>query len=132
MNPLRKTELEKPLGEAELEIMEVLWQVDYPVEAPYIVEHLKTRSHLAVSSVMATLSRMCQRGIVMCDRSQGRNRYSALLTKKEFVGKEREKVISQLYDNSFQAMVAGLINADELSQDDIKELKELLDQIGEE
>jgi BlaI family penicillinase repressor len=121
-----------PIGESGLEIMDVLWKAKEPVDARFISENLKSRSHLALSSVMATLARLCQRGFVKCDREGRRNMYSAVISEKEYKGRERSGLIKQLYGNSLQSMVAGLLNAGEIKKEDAAELKKVLDRFKEE
>ena len=47
----------KKLGDAELEIMEVLWDSSEPLTSGYILEKIRPTRKWALSTLMATLAR---------------------------------------------------------------------------
>ena len=63
----------KKLGEAELEIMQVIWNSEAPVSSNYILKELQERRKWQLSTLMTSLARLCGKGFVHCDRSTGSN-----------------------------------------------------------
>ena len=121
----------KRLGDAELEIMEALWNAVEPVTSTYVLEHLKTRNNWPVSTVMTVLANLADKGFVECDRSKRRNLYRAIIDEKEYKNSQTKLLVDRLYHNSVSAMLASLVEAEEVSQKALAELKNLIDQIGE-
>ena len=54
----------KRLGDAELEIMMVLWRVDEPVTSKYVLENLPKRRAWVLASLMSSLAKLCEKGFV--------------------------------------------------------------------
>lgn len=59
----------KRLGEAELEIMQILWSAQAPLTARQILQQLGDRRTWALSTLMTALARLGEKGFVRCDRS---------------------------------------------------------------
>lgn len=117
----------KKLGEAELEIMQVIWDSEPPVTSNYILKQLQGRRHWQLSTLMTSLSRLTKKEYVICDRSMGTNLYSAAVTENEYKTRAGKRFLEQVYNNSIQNMVAALYNGDMLKEDDIHELRSYLD-----
>ena len=60
--------VQKKLGEAELEIMQVIWDSKSPVPSNYILKELKGRRKWQLSTLMTSLTRLADKGFVSCDR----------------------------------------------------------------
>lgn len=119
----------KNLGDAEFEIMEVLWSVDEPVTVSYITEHLKTRSHWKISTVLTVLARLTEKGLVDCDRTKRRNLYTAIMTEKQYKADYTKMVVDKLYHNSLSAMVTNWIENETIADEDIEELQKIVDRV---
>ena len=59
----------KKLGEAELEIMQVVWNSGNPVTSNYILKELQERRNWQLSTLMTSLARLADKGFISCDRS---------------------------------------------------------------
>ncbi len=116
----------KKLGDAELEIMQVIWEAKGPVTSKHVQTHLKTRSGLPLSSVMATLATLVKKGFVYCDRTTRTNFYSAVIDKSEYQKFENENFLNRLYNNSWKNLVVTLFQEKVFSKKDIEDLKDEL------
>lgn len=121
----------KKLGEAELEIMQVVWNEDHPLTSNYILKQLQGRRKWKLSTLMTSLSRLSDKGYLSCDRSTGSNLYTFMISENEYRTKESRHFLEKLYNNSIQNMVATLYHSQELDTDDIKELRDFLDELKE-
>ncbi len=117
----------KKLGEAEVEIMQVLWDSTPPVTSNYILKELQGRRRWQLSTLMTSLSRLEQKGFISCDRSTGTNLYSAVITESDYKTKAGKHFLEQLYNNSIQNMVASLYNSKAIKESDLAELRSYLD-----
>lgn len=121
----------KKLGEAELEIMQVIWKTDAPVTSSFILKQLQERRKWQLSTLMTSLSRLVDKGFLRCDRATGNNLYSSIISENEFKTKESKNFLEKLYHNSIQNMVATLYSNKAIKDSDMNELRKFLDDLEE-
>ena len=122
----------KKLGEAELEIMQVIWKTDVPVTSSFILKELQERRKWQLSTLMTSLSRLADKGFVSCDRTSGSNLYAPLVPEDAYKTAESKSFLERLYGNSIQNMVATLYSNRALKSSDVAELRKFLDELEEE
>lgn len=123
---------QKKLGEAELEIMQVIWESEAPVTSNYILKELRGRRKWQLSTLMTSLARLADKGFVSCDRSTGTNLYTSIVAENDFKAKAGKNFLEKLYNNSIQNLVATLYGSQVIKDTDIEELRSFLDRIEEE
>lgn len=121
----------KKLGEAELEIMQVIWKTDVPVTSSFILKELQERRKWQLSTLMTSLSRLVDKGFISCDRATGNNLYSSIISENDFKAKESKSFLKKLYNNSIQNMVATLYSNKAIKDTDMNELRKFLDDLEE-
>ena len=119
----------KRLGDAELEIMLVIWDTSEPVTSNYILVRLHGRKNWALSTLMTTLARLADKGFVHCDRNTRTNYYSALISAQDYKAKESRSFLERLYGNSLQNLVTSLYDSNTIDNDDLSNLRKLIDEI---
>ncbi len=119
----------KKLGEAELEIMQVIWKTDAPVTSSFILKELQERRKWQLSTLMTSLSRLVDKGFISCDRATGNNLYSSIISENDFKAKESKSFLEKLYNNSIQNMVATLYSNKAINDSDMNELRKFLDDL---
>ncbi|MCM1049656.1 MAG: BlaI/MecI/CopY family transcriptional regulator [Clostridiales bacterium] len=121
----------KKLGEAELEIMQVIWKTDIPVTSSFILKELQEQRKWQLSTLMTSLSRLVDKGFISCDRTTGNNLYSPIISENDFKAKESKSFLEKLYNNSIQNMVATLYSNKAIKDSDVDELRKFLDDLEE-
>ena len=124
-------DIRKKLGEAELEIMQVIWNSSSPVTSNHILSELQDKRKWQLSTLMTSLSRLSGKGFVSCDRSTGRNLYTSLVSENDYKTGASRNFLKQLYNISIQNMIATLYNSKEMQASDVEELREFLNQLEE-
>lgn len=119
----------KKLGEAELEIMQVIWNSKGPVTSNYILKELQGRRKWQLSTLMTSLARLADKGFVACDRSTGSNLYTALIPENQYKTGASRQFLEKLYHNSLRNMVAALYDDKALKESDVAQLRDFLDQL---
>ena len=119
-------------GEAELEIMQVIWDSEHPVTSNYILKELQGRRRWQLSTLMTSLTRLSDKGFVHCDRSTGSNLYTSVILEEEYKAKASSHFLEKLYNNSIQNMIATLYNNKTIKNSDIEELRSFLDKLEDE
>ena len=123
---------QKKLGEAELEIMQVIWNSEPPVTSNYILKELRGRRRWQLSTLMTSLARLSDKGFVNCDRSTGSNLYTAVISESEYKAGASRHFLEKLYNNSIQNMIATLYSDKAIKNSDIEDLRNFLDQLEDE
>ncbi len=122
----------KKLGDAELEIMQVVWQANSPVTSNYILEHLQGKRSWGLSTLMTSLARLVDKGFLACDRTQRNNLYTPLIAENAYKVCESKNFLQKLYGNSLQNLVTTLYGGRAISDSDIDALRQFLDKLEEE
>lgn len=119
----------KKLGEAELEIMQVIWSSEKPVTSNWILKELKERRQWQLSTLMTSLTRLADKGFVSCDRSTGSNLYTSVISENEYKTGASKRFLEKLYNNSIQNMIATLYSNKAIESSDVEELRVFLDEM---
>lgn len=123
----------KSLGEAELEIMQVIWAGQEPMTSHYIWKELQGKRKWQLSTLMTSLARLEGKGFVECGRETGTNLYQSVISENEYKTSESRNFLEKLYDNSVQNMITTLYSNKVIRSADVEELRRFLDQLeGEE
>lgn len=121
----------KKLGDAELEIMLILWDAKKPVTSTYILENIRDSRNWVLSTLMTVLARLTEKGFVFCDRSTRTNYYSAVIAEEKYKEQESSSFLQKLYANSVQNLVATLYDSKVIGKADLEELKKFISEIEE-
>lgn len=121
----------KNLGEAELEIMQVIWTAQKPVTSNFILKELQGRRTWQLSTLMTSLSRLEKKGFVICDRNMGVNLYEAVISENDYKAKASKHFLERLYNNSIQNLITTLYSNKVIENSDVEELRKFLDDLEE-
>lgn len=119
----------KKLGDAELEIMQVIWKEKDLVTSNYILNELKGKRNWGLSTLMTVLSRLEEKGFILCDRSTRTNMYSTIVKENDYMTQESKNFLDKLYDNSIQRLISTLYSNKVLENADLAELRQFLDEL---
>ena len=122
----------KRLGDAELEIMQVLWGASEPVTSGYIQEQLKGKRDWALSTLMTTLARLADKGFLLCDRSTRTNLYTPLITGSDYKAWESRGFLQRMHGGSLPRLVACLCEDEGISRAELDELRRMIDTMEKE
>jgi len=120
----------KLLTETELELMTILWRIEEGSVAE-VMENLQKGRDLAYTSVSTILRILEQKGILKA-RKEGRGHiYQPQIKKSEYEAKTVRHVVERVFDGTPVALVRQLLDAVELNENDLKELKDLVARAGD-
>lgn len=115
------------LADSELDIMRALWQADKPMKASEIVKVLAKKRNWTKQTVHVLLSRLENKGFVNADRSGYYHYFSAAVAENEYLCNESSRIVKKV-GGSLHSMLASLIEADELSDEDIIAISDMLNE----
>lgn len=122
---------EKEISGAELEIIQILWDLGKPAKIQEICD-CSGGSPRNYSTTATLLGRMKEKGAVKAERVGKTFYYSPLISKTEYVNAQTKRFISRLYDGSVKTLAAALFSSDRLTAADMAELRDLLEKRIEE
>lgn len=111
------------LSETEMEVMEVIWEVAAPVTVAQLLDIFESKGW-KTSTLSTILKRLIEKGYLTKSMIGKVNYYNPVLTLDEYKKHETQSLLSRLFNGKVKNFIAALVDDDELSRDDIAELKE--------
>ena len=115
------------LTEAELRLMEVLWQRG-PSTVQQVLDGLPGDKLLAYNSVLTTIRILEKKGYVAHARSKDGRAYvyAPLVERSEATRSEVRHLVQRLFQNSHELLVLNILEDSGLKEDELKRLKQYL------
>lgn len=118
----------KRLPDSELEIMMIIWELDRPVTRFEIEEQLDEERKLSPTTILSFLSRLQDKGFLEVQKAGKNNVYIALVDKDSYMQTESRNILKRLYHNSAKNFLAALYYGNPLSEEELRELEEYIDE----
>ncbi len=113
------------LTEAELRLMEVLWEKG-PATVHQILGALPAKPALAYNSVLTTIRILEKKGYVQHVKDGRAHVYMPLVGRQEASRFEIRNLLNRFFKNSHELLVLNLIEDKTINSDELKRLGELL------
>jgi BlaI family penicillinase repressor len=113
--------------DGELEILRVLWQRG-PSSLGEVCEALRDQRPVATTTVATMLRVMLGKRLVRRKRAARGYRWSAAVTHDAAARSMVGKLVDGVFDGSARRLVAHLVEGGELTEDELADLRRLLDQ----
>lgn len=119
------------LGDGELEIMQAVWDAGEPVGSGYIHQRLRGSRDWALPAVVTALNRLVDKGFLTCEKRGRVNLYSQRISREAYQAAEGRSLLDRLYGGSFKGLAAALVDGDSVTAEELRELRDYLDQLEE-
>ncbi|MFD4930093.1 penicillinase repressor BlaI [Peribacillus butanolivorans] len=113
------------ISESEWEIMNVLWD-KAPQTANDIIFSLQESTDWKPKTIRTLLDRLVQKDVVGVNKNLRVYTFYPLYTQEECQRAETESLINRIYGGTLKSMLVQFIQEDTLSDDDINELRFIL------
>ena len=114
------------ISEAEWLVMKVLWGHS-PQTANEVTEVLESQTDWKPKTVKTLLSRLVQKKALGFERAGKAYRYRPLVSEEACARARRRTLLRRVYDGALTPMLAAFIEDEDLTLEDIAELRRLLD-----
>lgn len=114
------------ISEAEWEVLKVLWQ-KAPQTANEIISSMPAQTNWKPKTVRTLLDRLTKKEVIDVHRDQRIYTFYPLFSQNECQRAKTESFVKRFYDGTLKSMLVQFIQDDKLSDDDIKELRSILD-----
>jgi BlaI family penicillinase repressor len=115
------------ISEAEYEVMKIIWEHS-PISTNDIVELLSKTKTWSPKTIQTMMIRLEKKGAIRHEKRSRLYIYSPVVCKDDYVDMESRSFLNRFYNGTLKSMVTSFLENDKISEDDIKELKELLAQ----
>ena len=117
------------LSDAEFEIMKIVWGNPQELTLfPYIMDEMRTRGKpCQKNTLIVLLSRLINKGFLSAKKIGRRNEYTMLISETEYQTAQTKNFLNKIYEGNAKGLVSNLIMGDLLTDEEYKELKELLE-----
>ena len=116
------------LTEAELRIMEVLWE-KAPATVQQVLDSLPTPM-LAYNSVLTTIRILEKKGYVEHAKDGRAHLYQPLLGRTEARRSEVRRLVGRFFENSHEELALNILEERGLDADELERLRDLLERGG--
>ena len=113
------------ISEAEWEVMKLLWN-ESPLRANFIVEKLKPRTKWQPKTIKTLLNRLVKKEAIGFEKTGREYLYFPLVEEVECVKAECRSFLQRVHSGALQPMLAAFLELEEVTEDDVKELKKIL------
>ena len=117
----------RKLPDAELEVMQAIWQCTPPVARVEIDEILKDSHPMALTTLLTLLKRLSEKGFLKIEKSERSARYIPLVGEEEYLAEQSRRFFDKLCGGNLSTFATALCNSG-LTDEEIAELRELLNQ----
>lgn len=118
----------KRLPDAELEIMKIIWDAEEEVTTAYIMKELEGIKTWGNTTVLNFLARLVERGFIKSERIGKGNVYTALIEEHSYLQNESKSFLERLHGNSIRSLIASLYSTQTITDKDLKELQNFINE----
>ena len=114
------------LTEAELKIMRVVWETE-EASVNDVLDALAPDSKLAYNTVLTTMRILERKGYLRHVKKGRAYIYKPLVNQAKAQRKAVQHMLSSFFDNSAEALMLSLMKDENMSADDIRRLRDMVD-----
>ena len=117
----------KKLPDAELEVMQALWELEAPVPRAAVEAAMAERKPMAQTTLLTLLSRLAEKGFVRIEKQGRSSVYTPLVSRADYQARQSKRFLDRVFGGSIPAFASAL-TASGLSREDLDELRRLLEE----
>lgn len=117
---------ERKLGVIEARFADLIWQNE-PLSSGELVRLCEVELGWKKSTTYTVLKKLCQRGIF---QNEG-GTVSSLISREDFYAKQTQRFVDETFAGSLPAFIAAFTAQKTLTQQEIEEIRRMIDRAGE-
>lgn len=114
------------ISEAEYQVMKIVWKYA-PISTNEVIEKLAKTSSWGPKTIQTMLLRLVKKGALTYEKDSRVFVYTPTVKAEEYRAHESKSFLNRFYDGALNAMVLNFLEQDQLSDNDLMELKKMLD-----
>lgn len=117
------------LTENDIAIMNIIWNSGNSAEAAVIAAELTESRGWRKATVYTLIERLIKKGAI--ERTEPHYICNALVLREDIRQKETNGLVDRLFGGSAKLLVSGFIKDKKLTDEELRELRELIDEMSE-
>lgn len=113
------------ISESEWEVMKIIWDKK-EVTSNEIIEELKDKKDWKSATIKSLISRLLNKKAISFNRNGKEYIYYPLIEEEKAVIEESMSFINRVFNGSVSDLLLNFVKSEKLTEDDIDELKEIL------
>ena len=118
------------ISAAESQVMEAVWGKG-PLAADEIVAEVGEPQGWGEATVKTLINRLLKKKALISERTEGRTRYRALVTREDYVQGESQGLLDRLFGGELAPLVAHYAKHRNLSAGEVARLKRLIAELDD-
>lgn len=114
------------LPDAELEVMQAIWECEEPVSRADIDVILKDTHPMALTTLLTLLTRLSEKGFIRIEKEGRSSRYYPLVSKQEYLAQQSNRFLQKLCGGNLSVFASALCDSG-LTKEELAELRSLLE-----
>ena len=116
-------EKKNAVSDAELEILEVLWEAGEALNANDIRTKLNERKNWERTTVLTLIRRLLDKEILLQEKREVYY-YCPVLKREEYIRQETRSFVDKFFSGSSRNLAAALVSDEQLTKEEINELRD--------
>lgn len=121
---------EQTPSESEWMVMEILWASESSMTSKEVIHELRKQNSMTPKMVRVLINRLCEKGLLSYTVDPDDKRvyhYSVMKSKEDCLKEKSKKFVDSYFKGNQTSAVAALIQSVSLTEEQIKELGEILE-----
>lgn len=114
------------ISETEWKVMKVIWNNPY-ITANDVIDRLDDSVEWKPKTVKTLLNRLLNKKVIHFVKEGREYKYYPLISEDKSIKKENKSFLNKVYNGAFKNMIANFIEDQALSNEDIDDLKKILE-----
>lgn len=114
------------ISEAEYQVMKVVW-ADSPISTNQVVEKMEETTAWKPKTIQTLLARLVKKGALNYEKDGRVFVYTPMVAEAELLDRESDTFLKRFYDGTLNSMIVNYLEHDKLSEEDLNELKQILE-----
>lgn len=115
------------ITDAEFCVMKALWKNE-PCTSSEIVDKVSKNQDWNDKTIRTLINRLVSKGAVKAEKTNSKAfMYSSLISEKDYMNVENNNFLNKLYGGSVKLMLASFVENNNLSDEEIQNLKDILE-----
>lgn len=114
------------ISETEWKVMKIIWNNPY-ITANEVVDILDNYVEWKPKTVKTLLNRLLNKGVIHFEKEGREYKYYPLVSEEECIKEENKSFLDRVYNGAFKTMIANFIENQNLTKEDIDDLKKILE-----
>ena len=117
MNKIQK------MSESEMEVMQVIWAAGGSITSAELLHELNKEKDWKPTTVFTFLARLVEKGILTAVKHGKANQYISFVSEDEYRQYETRSFLNSVHKGSVKSFITALYEGDDISKEEIEELK---------